>query len=151
MALEEIQSDLAAGRNAEAKAKVEVLRRQWAAFEKEKGFSGVGIGNIMMTFAKLPTEQAVIKKYSAPPAQGPWSLVGDTEQFWQDMGVLYDASLRGDAEAIRAILFVGSFTDGAVAEDMPDLHYIVECHPGTAKEIIQRYERLQTQYSHWVQ
>ena len=53
MALDVLQADLNAGHNAAAVAKLEALRRQWAAFEDERGFNGHGIGNIMVAFAKL--------------------------------------------------------------------------------------------------
>ena len=56
MALDEIYSDLTAGRCQAAKDKVQVLRSQWNIFEREDNFRGEAIGNIMVQFAKLPKQ-----------------------------------------------------------------------------------------------
>ena len=53
MALGEIEADVQAGRLELAKAKIRALRRQWATFESEHGFSGEAIGNIMVTFGQI--------------------------------------------------------------------------------------------------
>jgi uncharacterized protein YceK len=98
-----------------------------------------------------PDATAVVQKYSAPPAEGHWSLVDDSHQFWQDVRILHSAGLQGDPDAIRTILVIGVFADGAVAEGMPDLHEVVKKHPHVAKQIIQNDNRLKKKYSHWVQ
>jgi hypothetical protein len=53
MALEKIESDLNASRFEPAKAKLVALKKQWAAFERETGFHGQAIGNIMVTFGQI--------------------------------------------------------------------------------------------------
>jgi hypothetical protein len=55
MALDEIEADLQAGRLDTAKTKIAVLRRQWALFEREAGFRGQALGNIMVTFGQIDT------------------------------------------------------------------------------------------------
>lgn len=93
---------------------------------------------------------AVVRKYSAPPEQGHWELIGDTQEFWQDVEVLYRASLRGNPNAMRTILVIGTFTDGAISEGMPDLSEVVKKHPEVAKQVILGDTRLKHKYSHWV-
>jgi len=94
---------------------------------------------------------ALARKYAAPPEQGHWELVVDTPEFWQDVEVLHRASLRGNPDAIRTILIIGAFTDGAVAEGMPDLLDVVKAHPKAARQVILGDTRLKNTYSHWVQ
>jgi hypothetical protein len=93
---------------------------------------------------------AVIQKYAAPPADIPWNLVGDTEQFWVDVDVLYQAALKGHGESIRTVLVIGTFTDGAVSEGMPDLQELVRRHRETAKDIILGSARLKDKYGYWL-
>jgi hypothetical protein len=92
---------------------------------------------------------AVVQKYSAPPAKGHWGLVDDSQQFWRDVGLLHAASLRGDPDAMRTILVIGIFADGAVSESMPDLSETVKKHPETGRQIIYSDNRLEAKYSRW--
>jgi len=93
----------------------------------------------------------LVRKYAEPPADIPWAMVGDTEEFWQDVDVLHRASLEGHREALRTLLVIGTFTDGAVSQGMPDLEDVVRRHPGLAREIILGDARLRARYAHWVQ
>ena len=95
--------------------------------------------------------RAVIQKYAAPPHEIPWNLVDDTEQFWADVDVLYRASLKGHSESLRTLLVLGTFTDGVVAEEMPDLWELVQGQRETAREIIIGNDRLQQRYCHWLE
>jgi len=97
-----------------------------------------------------PGAAALVRKYSAPPAEGHWGLVDDTHQFWQDVRILHSAGLQGNPDAMRTILVIGIFADGAVAEGMPDLDEVVKKHPDAAKQIIQSDNRLKKKYSHLV-
>jgi len=76
--------------------------------------------------------------------------VRDTKEFWADVNVLYETSLRGDRDALRTLLVIDTFTDGAVAEGMPELDEVVERHRAMAKEIIMGNSRLKTRFGHWV-
>ena len=56
MALREIQADMNAGRHALAKAKMDAFVNTWQRFESgPDSCSGSGIGDIMVTFSKLDT------------------------------------------------------------------------------------------------
>jgi len=93
---------------------------------------------------------AIVEKYARPPAEGPWSLVSDTAEFWADVDVLYEASLEGDRDALRTLLVVDTFTDGAVAEGMPELYVVVQRHRAVAKGIILADSRLKAKFGHWI-
>ena len=54
MALQEMATDLQRGDVAAATAKLQILRSEWDRFEKDDGLSGVGIGNIMVDFSRVP-------------------------------------------------------------------------------------------------
>ena len=56
MALGEIATDLQRGDVATATVKLQILRSEWDRFEKEDGFSGAGIGNIMVEFSPPPAQ-----------------------------------------------------------------------------------------------
>jgi hypothetical protein len=58
IALDEIQTDLNAGRYDVAKLKIAAFKKQWSIFEQAKGFSSQGIGNIMVEFATLDQTNA---------------------------------------------------------------------------------------------
>jgi len=64
---------------------------------------------------------------------------------------MHTASVRGDRDAMRTILTILTFTDGAVAEGMPDVHAVVKKHPKMAKEIVFGNDRLKRKCGHWVQ
>jgi hypothetical protein len=96
-----------------------------------------------------PATTAVIAKYANPPAQGSWPLVGDTVQFWKDVAVLADASSRGNSEAFEMLLVIQSFSDGAVAEGMPDTFSIAKENPRMAAKVINGNPRLKTHFGHW--
>lgn len=100
---------------------------------------------------RLTGVDAVIKKYARPPAEGPWELVDDTPEFWADIDVLDSASRNGDREALRALLTIGTFADGAVSEGMPDVHNVVQRHRPMAKEVIMEERRLKGRFAHWVE
>jgi hypothetical protein len=53
MALGEVEADLRAGHFEVANAKIAALKKQWAVFENEAGFSGQAIGNIMVIFGQI--------------------------------------------------------------------------------------------------
>lgn len=53
MALSNIEADLVAGRFEIAKAKLSAFQKEWAIFENESGFRGIGIGNIMVTLGQI--------------------------------------------------------------------------------------------------
>lgn len=94
---------------------------------------------------------AVIRKYSEPPDDVPWELVDDTEQFWADVDVLHKASSSGNREALHTLLTIETFTDGAVAEGMPDLQEVVNLHREEAKQIVMGDARLKSHFAHWFQ
>lgn len=79
-----------------------------------------------------------------------WDLVSDTEEFWTDVATLYKASVQGHTEAFRTLLTIGTYTDGAVSEGMPDLVWVVQEYPEMASEIIMRDPRLRKHFKHWV-
>jgi hypothetical protein len=55
MALEDIQSDMKAGRYDMAKRKTDAFVTTWQRFESgPDSFSGYGIGDVMVTFSKIP-------------------------------------------------------------------------------------------------
>lgn len=58
MALDTIADDMKKHRYAEACHRIEVLRREWKAFDQESGFDGNAIGNIMVKFSQLEIEAA---------------------------------------------------------------------------------------------
>ena len=59
MALNEIQTDMNAGRYDVAKAKIDVLMTTWQRFDSgPDSFSGPGIGDIMVAFGKLDTNSS---------------------------------------------------------------------------------------------
>jgi hypothetical protein len=59
MALNEIQADMNAGRYDVAKAKIDVLMSTWQRFDSgPDSFTGPGIGEIMVSFAKLDTNSS---------------------------------------------------------------------------------------------
>jgi hypothetical protein len=59
MALNEIQTDMNAGRYALAKAKLDVLTDTWQRFNLgPDSFRGAGIGDIMVSFSKLDTNSS---------------------------------------------------------------------------------------------
>lgn len=62
MALDAIEADLEEGRLEIAKAKIGALKRLWGAFEREDGFRGQAIGNIMVTFAQIDSGAQSNKK-----------------------------------------------------------------------------------------
>ena len=93
---------------------------------------------------------AIVEKYAHPPTERPWSLVDDTEEFWADVDVLYEASLRGDRDALRTLLVIDTFTDGAVAEGMPELCEVVERHRAIARDIILGDSRLKERFGYWI-
>jgi len=97
-----------------------------------------------------PDSNNVVVKYSALSDQTRSSLVGDTEEFWRDVDLLYRASIKGDPNSIRTLFIIGSFSDGIVSEGMPDLSTIVEKYPEISKEVIMGNERLRGKYSHWL-
>ncbi len=94
---------------------------------------------------------AVVEKYSSPPDQCCWNLIADTHEFWRDVDALHSASLGGDPDAIRTILVIEAFTDGAVSERMPNLLRIVKKYPKIAKQVICGDDRLKKKYSHWIE
>ena len=101
------------------------------------------------TGCRSPVDVA-IGKYSNPPAQVPWDLVSDTKEFGSDVDTLYHASAQGDREAFHALLTIGSFTDGAVSECMPDLTTIVQQHPDMSSQVTMGDPRLTQRYQHGV-
>ena len=78
-------------------------------------------------------------------------MVDDTPEFWADIDVLDSASRNGDREALRALLTIGTFADGAVSEGMPDVHNVVQRHRPMAKEVIMEERRLKGRFAHWVE
>lgn len=59
MALSEIQADMNAGRYALAKGKIDVLMVTWQRFDSgPDSFRGSGIGDIMVAFSKLDTNNS---------------------------------------------------------------------------------------------
>jgi hypothetical protein len=93
---------------------------------------------------------SVVDKYSSPPEDDIWDLVGDTEEFWADVEILYCASLNGDPDAVRTIFIIDTYTDGAVGEGMPDLSEILEKNPEIAGQVILGNARVKEKYSHWL-
>ena len=93
----------------------------------------------------------VIEKYSNPPSEGSWELVGDTHEFWNDITLLHQKSAAGYPDAIRTLLVIRSFTDGAVSEGMPVISRIRDYNPVLFKQVIMSDERLKGHCSHWVQ
>jgi|WetSurMetagenome_2_1015567.scaffolds.fasta_scaffold809766_1 hypothetical protein len=79
MALDVIEADLQAGRLQVAKAKMAALRRHWEAFEREAGFRGQAIGNIMVTFGQIDSA-AETNKEAEPdgPANGSQPIRSET-------------------------------------------------------------------------
>jgi hypothetical protein len=53
MALNAIQYDLAAGKYKSAAARLDLLQKSWARFEKEDGYVGMGLGNIMVEYGNM--------------------------------------------------------------------------------------------------
>lgn len=94
-------------------------------------------------------EAGVVKKYAELKDLSDakrWGLIGDTEKFWADIQVLYAASLLGNREAFRTFLLINSYTDGAVAECMPDFELVLDWHPEMCRAVIFGDERLRTRY-----
>ena len=62
MAIEDIQSDMAAERYQLAKAKIDLLADTWHRFDSgSDSFRGSGIGDIMVIFSKLDTNSVTSK------------------------------------------------------------------------------------------
>jgi hypothetical protein len=61
MAFDEIHNDFAQGRDATAKAKLELFRTEWARFNLETNFHGEAIGSIMIKFGELERTNTVSK------------------------------------------------------------------------------------------
>jgi hypothetical protein len=97
---------------------------------------------------KDPNAVAIVKKYSSPPVQAPWHLVDDTDEFWHDVNSLYCASLHGDPNAIHTVFVIDSFTDGAIAEQMPDLELVMKKNPNIVRKVILNDASLKKKYSH---
>jgi hypothetical protein len=72
-----------------------------------------------------------------------WVETWDTEQFWLDVNILYaDSLLNGNPEAFRALLFIDSYSDGAVAEGMPIFERVITIWPEMSRRVIMADERL---------
>jgi hypothetical protein len=92
----------------------------------------------------------IIYRYSTPPQDGLWSAVADTEPFWDDVAALYAAADHGNAPALRALLLIRSYSDGAISEEMPDIQLIVARHKPMASRVIMGEDRLRNRFGHWL-
>jgi hypothetical protein len=69
MALGEVQSDMDAGRYENAKAKINALADTWQRFNSgPDSCSGLGVGDIMVTFSKLDTNYTTVARERAGAA-----------------------------------------------------------------------------------
>ncbi len=92
-----------------------------------------------------------IQKYENVSEADAGILISDTEEFWDDVDLLYSASLRGNREAIRAIFMIGSHTDGHVAEGMPDdRSELPERWRDVCRSVILGNDRLRDNFGHLV-
>ena len=53
-------------------------------------------------------------------------------------------------DALRTLLVIGTFTDGYIAECMPDLSALVEKFSEMGRRVILSDQRLKLHYGHWV-
>jgi hypothetical protein len=91
----------------------------------------------------------ILAKYKDSPedVRKSWDLVSDTANFWMDIAILYEAAMNNNREAIRVLLIIGLFTDGAVSESMPELRTFFTLYPTETLRIIESDPRLQIRYS----
>jgi hypothetical protein len=108
------------------------------------------LGSIGCTLRSKDAAQ-VVRNYSSPPTPGQWLLVADTEKFWDDVAILHRASIRGHREAYHTLLTIQTFTDGAVAEGMPDTFRVAQQHPEMASQVIAGDNRLKIRFGHWLE
>lgn len=81
MALDVIEDDPQSGRLELAKAKIVALKRQWESFEREHGFRGEAIGNIMVTFGQIDSAAETHKKAEPDgPATGSQPIRPETNR-----------------------------------------------------------------------
>jgi hypothetical protein len=78
MALDVIEDDIQSGRLELAKARIAALRRHWEAFEREHGFRGEAIGNIMVTFGQI--DSAAETNKNDGPANGSQPIRSETNR-----------------------------------------------------------------------
>ena len=93
---------------------------------------------------------AVIDKYSSPPATDYWALVSESDVFRQDVQTLHTAASAGNRDAIKTLLVIYTHTDGAIAENYPDLKPLVLRYPRQAQTIIGGDPRLMRFFGHWI-
>jgi hypothetical protein len=92
----------------------------------------------------------LVMKYSNPPTSRQWNLVTDSVQFFSEMKTLEQAAYGGDAEALRVLFVIRTYTDGAASEGFPDMYSLFERHRGAASTIIRNDPRLRKQFGHWL-
>jgi hypothetical protein len=97
-----------------------------------------------------PGVKRLVMKYSNPPTSRPWNLVTDSVQFFSEMETLEQAAYGGDAEALRVLFVIRTYTDGAASEGFPDMHALFVRHRIAASAIIRSDPRLREQFGHWL-
>ena len=92
----------------------------------------------------------LVMKYSNPPVSRPWNLVTDSVQFFSEMKTLEQAAYGGDAEALRVLFVIRTYTDGAASEGFPNMHALFVRHRTAASAIIRSDPRLRNEFGHWL-
>ena len=103
-----------------------------------------------LEYARRHSLPVILRKYADPPEQYYWRLVGDTDEFWSDVEVIYGAAMDGNRKAIRIMLWFEYHSDGHVSEWLPDARPIIEAHPEIAREIFLEEKALRKKGAHWV-
>jgi hypothetical protein len=81
MALKEIQSDMNAGRVESARAKINAFADTWQRFNSgPDSCSGLGIGDILVTFSKLDTNYTATIPEPAGPANRSQPVIAGTNR-----------------------------------------------------------------------